>query len=126
MIGQQLTQQASFPSAPNTTQDGRVIVASFCNHVSENLDSVQVSVVEAPTVEEARREFQYELEMIDTNGQAQDLAGFKNAKIIDGTDVLLLRDKRILRVNVLRQGNQSNPLDVKYVTSLLKIAAGRI
>ena len=54
------------------------------------------------------------------------MAGFKNAKIIDGTDVLLLRDKRILRVNVLRQGNQSNPLDVKYVTSLLKIAAGRI
>ena len=54
------------------------------------------------------------------------MAGFEGAKVIGGPDVLLLRDKRVLRVNITRQGNQSNLLDIKYVTRLLKIAAGRI
>jgi hypothetical protein len=46
-----------------------------------------------------------------------------NSGELEHPDVLLLRDKRVLRINITRQGNQSNPLDVKYVTSLLKIAA---
>lgn len=53
-------------------------------------------------------EFEYELELIDSNGKAQDLAGFEGAKVIDGPDVLLLRDKRVLRINITRQGNQSS------------------
>lgn len=126
VLGKSFKVHSDFPSEPSTTENGRIVVTSFCNQVSPDLDSVQVSLTEARDAQEAGKEFTDQLKLIDPENKAKDLAGFEGAKSVGHADVVFLKGTRILRVNITRSGNEANRMDQKHVITLARIGLDRL
>jgi hypothetical protein len=126
VLGGAFTRGMYSPPTAGQLDTGLQISVSNCEHVSQNA-SVQVSVMEPSDSQKTQELFDYLLKKADARNEAKDLAGYGGkAKIIGGVRVLMAHNNRILDISITRNNGRADPLDVKYVETLLRIGAERM
>jgi hypothetical protein len=127
VMGKELKVADNFKGDWSPSQTGRQVYVDFCSYATDDMDSVQITATESESRNLAEDEYGEVLKQVDPDGKARDLAGFTgNAKIIGGTTAVFHRNKRTVMVVIVRKGNILDPLDERYVTRLMMIAAQRV